>query len=230
MPVAKTFDEARPVVAGLVKRFTTHVAEYTKAGSHYNETAMRVEFLNPFLEALGWDVQNETGQTQDLREVVHEATVEDKDEKLSRKPDYEMRLARQRKFFVEAKKPSVNIEVDKSPAFQIRQYGFSAGMPISILTNFNRLIIYDCTVIPRNTDKPHVARQKSYTFSELESKLEEIYQSFSREAVYSGRFDEKYSVDTNIAGCHSSTSSSSASEALAQEARRGHRRQQPGAF
>jgi hypothetical protein len=46
--------------------------------------------------------------------------------------------------FVEAKKPSVRLEHDKGPAFQTRRYGYSASLPISIVTNFNQLVIYDC--------------------------------------------------------------------------------------
>ena len=62
MPVARTIAEARPLVAKLVERFRANRHEYTPAGSKYNETALRTEFLNPLLQALGWDVENEDAQ------------------------------------------------------------------------------------------------------------------------------------------------------------------------
>ena len=184
------------MIADVVTRYKANADEYTRSGSTYNETEARTHFINPLLQSLGWDVLNEKGETQDSQEVIQEATVEDKAESLSRKPDYEMRLARQRKFYVEAKKPSVNIEEGKAPAFQARRYGFSAGMPVSLLTNFHRLAIYDCTQPPKETDNPRVARVPNglYAFAELESRFDELWASFSREAVYSGAFDEKYKV------------------------------------
>ena len=42
-------------------------------------------------------------------------------------PDYCFRIGGMRKFFVEAKKPSVNIAGDSGPAFQLRRYAWSAN-------------------------------------------------------------------------------------------------------
>lgn len=161
---------------------------------------MRTEFLNPLLQALGWDIENDDGRPQELREVVYEPTVEDQTEKLSRRPDYEMRLFRQRKFFVEAKKPSVNIEVEKAPAIQVREYGFSGGVPVSILTNFHRFIVYDCRPVPRDDDGPQVARDRIFNFEDFAACFAEIHGLFSRDAVFSGAFDENFKVDVHRRG------------------------------
>jgi hypothetical protein len=48
-------DRGREVVKELVKKFSENYAEYTRSASTYNETLLRVDFLNPFLEVLGWD-------------------------------------------------------------------------------------------------------------------------------------------------------------------------------
>src|SRR3972149_1256799 len=132
MPICITPEDARQKVIELVHRFKANETAYISPASHYNETEVRSQFICPLFQALGWDVYNEKGAPLDLREIIQEATVEVGQEKLSKKPDYEFRLARQRKFYVEAKKPSIRIENDKSSAFQTRRYGFSAGMPISI--------------------------------------------------------------------------------------------------
>ena len=146
---------ARARITALVQSFQRHEADYLRPT--YNETQARTDFITPLLEAFGWDVHNAAGQSLGLREVIEEATVDVGDERLSKKPDYELRLARQRKLFVEAKKPSVRIDRNRDAAFQTRRYGYSASLPISVLTNFHALAIYDCVPDPGACDEPHVA-------------------------------------------------------------------------
>ena len=200
MPICITPEDARQKVIELVHRFKANETAYISPASHYNETEVRSQFICPLFQALGWDVYNEKGAPLDLREIIQEATVEVGQEKLSKKPDYEFRLARQRKFYVEAKKPSIRIENDKSSAFQTRRYGFSAGMPISILTNFHKLAIYDCISVPSKEDDPRIGRLKLYSYEELESHFDELYDTLSREAIYAGNFDRIYGVDVKRQG------------------------------
>lgn len=191
-----TKEEGRKSVQALIEKFKQNRSEYVRSGSYYNETLLRNDFLNQFLIALGWDVFNERGVPQHLRDVIHESTVEvagdDEGELLSKKPDYALFAGGQRKFFVEAKKPSVLIEGHKPSAFQVRRYGWSGGLPISVLTNFDKLIIYDCRPLPKAGDDVRIGRIKVYDFSEYAEKFDEIYDQLSCEAVYSGRFDETF--------------------------------------
>ncbi len=140
------------------------------------------------------------GQPLGLREVVEEATVEVGEERLSKRPDYELRLARQRKLFVEAKKPTVRIDRSRDAAFQTRRYGFSASLPISILTNFHQLAVYDCRLSPNLTDEVHVARILLVGYDEFEARFDELWPLMSREAVYSGDFDRRFAVDVTRHG------------------------------
>jgi hypothetical protein len=191
-------DASRLVVAALVERYRRNESDYRNVG--YNETQARTDFITPFLEAFGWDVHNVKRQPRGLREVVEEANVDVGDERLSKKPDYELRLARQRKLFVEAKKPSVRIDRDRRAAFQARRYGFSANLPITILTNFSQLAIYDCRVGPREGDEAHVARLLLVDFDDFEIQFAELWSSFSRESVYSGEFDRRFAVGVSHHG------------------------------
>ena len=136
-------------ITELVEKFASNRAAYTASHSNYNETQLRVDFLDRFLMALGWDVLNDKQAPQHLREVVHEDTVEiqDDDQTVAKRPDYALRLGTERKFFVEAKRPSVPIAQDRKAAFQVRRYGWSARLPISVLSNFDKLVIYDCRVL-----------------------------------------------------------------------------------
>jgi hypothetical protein len=100
----------------------------------YNETQLRREFIDPFFEALGWDVENRQGSAMPYRDVIFEDSL--KVGGATKAPDYCFRIGGMRKFFVEAKKPSVNIASDSGPAFQLRRYAWSAKLPLSILTDF----------------------------------------------------------------------------------------------
>ncbi len=49
-------EDGRKQVRLLVERFRENYGEYTRTNSSYNETQLRIDFLNPFLQALGWDI------------------------------------------------------------------------------------------------------------------------------------------------------------------------------
>ncbi|MBY5938918.1 Eco57I restriction-modification methylase domain-containing protein [Marinobacter nauticus] len=191
-------EEARKRIAALVHKFQQNKSEYLE--KNYNETQARTEFITPLLEAFGWDVHNHRSLPRIYREVIEEATVEVGEEKLSKRPDYELRIARQKKLFVEAKKPSVRIDRDRSPAFQTRRYGYSASLPISLVTNFRHLAIYDCVPAPDQSDEAHVARTHLFSFDQFEECFEELWSLISRESVFSGEFDRRFSVDTTRRG------------------------------
>jgi hypothetical protein len=109
---------APEAVLELVERFARNRAQYLNPA--YNETQVRREFLDPFFTALGWDVDNTSGHAQQYKDVVHEDAI--KVGLDSRAPDYSFRVGGQRKFFVEAKKPAVNLKDDPAPASQLRRY------------------------------------------------------------------------------------------------------------
>jgi type I restriction-modification system DNA methylase subunit len=189
-------------IQALVDRFSQNRNAYIRSGSDYNETQLRTDFLNPFLVALGWDVFNEKQAPQHLREVVHEDTIEVEDggALFTKKPDYALRLGAERKFFVEAKRPSVVVAGNAVTAFQVRRYGWNARLTVSVLSNFDQLVIYDCRVRPQAEDDARVARLKIYNYTEYIAKFDEIYDQLSREAVYTGNFDAYFGVVEEHAG------------------------------
>lgn len=193
-----TKEAARARVAELVRSFQRNEADYLQ--SSYNETQARTDFITPLLEAFGWDVHNSAGQSLALREVIEEATVEVGEERLSKKPDYELRLARQRKLFVEAKKPFVRIDRDRASAFQARRYGYSASLPITILTNFYQLAVYDCIPMPNEADSAQIAQILLIRYDEFDAHFDELWSYISRQVIYSGDFDRRFTVDVTRRG------------------------------
>jgi len=184
---------APDAVLELVERFARNREQYLNPA--YNETQVRREFLDPFFTALGWDVDNTAGYAQQYKDVVHEDAI--KVGLDSRAPDYSFRVGGVRKFFVEAKKPAVNLRDDTAPAFQLRRYAWSAKLPLSILTDFQELAVYDCRVKPAAGDKPSAARTMYVDFEQYGERWEEIAGVFGKEAIYQGSFD-RYAESTKV--------------------------------
>ncbi len=173
-------------IAELLAKFDQNLDAYRSPG--YGETEVRVEFINPFFEALGWDITNRAGYAEAYKDVIHEDAI--KVGGATKAPDYSFRVGGARKFFLEAKKPAVTIKDDTSPAYQLRRYAWSAKLPLSILINFAEFAVYDCRLPPKETDKASTGRVLYLTYKEYESRWEEIAKVFSKEAVLQGSFDK----------------------------------------
>jgi len=178
-------------ILDLVERFDRNRDAYRSA--QYNETQLRREFLDPFFTAFGWDVENRQGFAEAYKDVIHEDAI--KVGGYTKAPDYCFRIGGTRKFFVEAKKPAVDIREDTSPAFQLRRYAWSAKLPLSILTDFEEFAVYDCRIKPAKTDKASTARIKLIPCNDYANRWDEIAEIFSRESVLKGAFD-KYAETT----------------------------------
>ena len=173
-------------VQELVARFKEHQLAYKKHG--YGETATRREFIDPFFKALGWDIDNNNGMPESYKEVIHEDKV--KVGGSTKAPDYSFRLpGKQKLFFLEAKQPSVKIKEDLDPSYQIKRYGWSAKMSLSLLTDFEEFSVYDCTKKPLPTDLSHKSRLKYLTFNEYENEWDFLWSVFSKEGVENGGFN-----------------------------------------
>lgn len=172
-------------VLQLVERFERNRGAYQSPA--YNEEDVRTEFVDPFFKALGWDVVNTQGWAEAYKDVVRERTI-----RISggaKAPDYSFRIGGSRKFFVEAKKPRVKIKTDPEGAFQLRRYGWSAKLPLSVLTNFGEFAVYDCRIEPNRRDSASTARVLYVQSSEYPDRWKEISEVLSQRAVLRGSFD-----------------------------------------
>lgn len=141
----------------LVARYDEHADFYTNASKNYNEHSCRDNFINPFLEILGWDVSNVHGVAPQYREVITENFFSE-----TGRPDYTLTVSGTPIYFIEAKKPSVDIRKAIGPASQARKYGWNANHSIVVLTNFEDLAIYNVTVMPNANEGPDVALFRRY--------------------------------------------------------------------
>ena len=180
---------APALVEELVRRFLDNEPSYRSAT--YKEDQLRQEFLNPFFECLGWDMANREGNALAYRDVIHEDSLLIDGQ--SKAPDYSFGINGVRKFFVEAKKPAVQIARDPDSAYQLRRYAWSAKLPVSILTNFRELAVYDCSQKPDHGDKAATARIEFIYAKDYAEKWDWLVGHFTKQGILKGAFD-KYAV------------------------------------
>jgi type I restriction-modification system DNA methylase subunit len=146
-----------------------------------NEAETRLRFIDPFFEALSWDIRNP-------KEVRVESALARSD---ATRPDYRFLVDGKTKFFVEAKKPSVKL-TDPAPIFQAKSYGFSSKVPLVILTDFEEFRPFRTLARPK-FDRPleGLIKEFDYTFERYAEEFDTLYGTFSREAVAAGELEKR---------------------------------------
>jgi predicted type IV restriction endonuclease len=183
-----TKEEALAEITKLVKSFEEFHSHYLSVD--FNETQTRIEFVNPFWRALNWDIDNEKNQSPYHTEIVHEA--KQRQDEAIKFADYLFRREESRDFFyLETKKPSVNIKNDTNSALQLRNYGWQRSMKISILSNFENFAIYNCLQEPHDDDKATVGLidNQFYTYKDYLTKFDFFWEYFERGKVFSGSLE-----------------------------------------
>ncbi|MCU0445193.1 MAG: N-6 DNA methylase [Microscillaceae bacterium] len=180
----------------LIEKFKKGYTSYKLP--QYKEDRLRIDFIDPFWEALGWDVKNEKELPETYREVIYEDRVvfRTDDNVTTKEPDYAFTVNGERKFFVEVKKPSVVIHDDPKPAIQVRLYGWNANLGISLVSDFEELAIYDCNKKPKKYDRAGDSRIEYLKYdTDYENRFDFIWDTFSREAVFKGSLDKYAKID-----------------------------------
>lgn len=206
MVAARTREEGLGAVRELVAKFTMNRDHYL--ATEFTETATRNQFIDPLLEALGWDVADGQGigASRDVlvesqqRSSPDPAGEEEWDDDLSEAeisdraatttfPDYVLRIQSVNRIVVEAKKPSVNLRF-KAPSFQAKSYAWSMRLPIAVLTDFQELRVFDTRYRPEY-GKPNdcVVPGLDLEYDRFVENWDLIWDLLSREAVEGGSLD-----------------------------------------
>ncbi len=177
-------------IAQIVHRFRTHIKAYKSKET--KEAEIRLQLLDPFWRALGWDVDDRKGVGPSEAEVIIEKNVETAEAGglRNRRPDYLFRLGGFARFIVEAKKPSVDIDQDKDAIFQAKQYAWNSTIPFAVLTDFEQFRLYDTTLKPIYADpKRGLVKEFALDYDRYESQLDVIAATFGRDAVADGSLE-----------------------------------------
>ena len=149
------FDSAHAAVCALIEDFAAH--KDTCLSPAYSEAQARLSFIDKFWTALGWDVSHLTQKNPYEQEVRVEKTVVAGGQQ--KKADYAFSLAPNfgtTLFFVEAKKPFAQLD-KPDHCFQLIRYAWNTNCPLSVLHDFEELLVLDCRWRPDKDTTPHGA-------------------------------------------------------------------------
>lgn len=180
--------QAHATVKQLIAQFQAHSSHYLSP--KYQEAEVRADFIDKLFTALGWDVAHDYQKNPYAQEVKVEKAQRQADAASQKRADYAFSLAPDYKtvqFFVEAKKPSLTLRQNRDGYFQTAKYGWNAQTGVSILTDFEEIVIIDCRAKPDfDTILQNELRYFKYTDLQNEDTFAEFYWLFSREAVAAG--------------------------------------------
>lgn len=186
---ADGFERAYAQVQELAATFATGSKHYLSPS--YQEQEARQDFIDKFWMALGWDVLHHDQTNPYAQEVKVERGVTMSEGR--KRADYAFYLGpdfKNPRFFVEAKKPSVDI-ANKDSYFQAVRYGWNAGTPLAVLTDFEQFHVLDCRARP-DIETALARAVQTYHYSDYadRDKFGAIYWLFSRAAVAAGELDK----------------------------------------
>jgi hypothetical protein len=189
-PIPQTFEEAFKRVQELAAAFKANERRYL--ASDYQEAEVRKDFIDKFWIALGWDVNHDFQTNPYEQEVKVERGVSSAEGQT--RADYAFYLKpnfRDVRFYVEAKKPSVEL-ANKGNYFQVACYGWNSGTPLAVIHDFQQFHILDCRGKPKlETVLERAVATYHYDDYCNAEKFKEIYWLFSREAVAAGSLEKR---------------------------------------
>ncbi len=167
-------------IQSLVRKFEQDKNHYLQKG--YPEAQVRIDFLNPFFDALGWDIENKAHKPPHERDVIVELSPE-----TSLRPDYNFRINGSTKFFVEAKAPWVPLD-DVNHIMQAKTYAWSTKeVSFVILTDFEQFKLFDASLKP-NPKYPQEGLLYNFTYSDYLANIEKLWE-LSRERITAGSLE-----------------------------------------
>jgi type I restriction-modification system DNA methylase subunit len=165
-------DLARKRVQQLVEKFEKEQA--IGVIGQYNESETKTGFIEPLLQALGWNTQNR-----------NEVGLE---EKISRsRVDYSLKIRGSPKIYIEAKPPRTRLNKPEAIS-QAVTYGYNKrSVPWVILTDFQELRLFDVTIRP-NKRNLEAGLRMDLTCDRFQERFEDLW-LLSKESVESGLLD-----------------------------------------
>ncbi|MBI1811186.1 MAG: Eco57I restriction-modification methylase domain-containing protein [Nitrospirae bacterium] len=177
----------REKLQSLIAKFEKDKAHYVSKG--YPEAQVRLDFLNPFFKALGWDIENKAQKPPHERDVIVELSPE-----TTGRPDYNFRINGATKFFVEAKAPSVALD-DINHILQAKSYAWSTKeVYFVVLTDFEEFRLYDASLKP-NPKFPDEGLILGLKHTDYLNNIEKLWE-LSKERIEQGSLEALLPKDT----------------------------------
>src|SRR3989338_9245329 len=152
-----TKEQAKLEIDGLIKKY--EAVKTSGKIKRYSEEETKKDFIQPFFKALGWNVA-------DSNEVTAEESIS------GDRVDYGFYLNNRIKFYVEAKKLSVDIH-NPDYAQQAIKYSWNKGVTWAVLTDFESLIVFNALSAERTLGGK---RYFEVPYTEYLSRLDQLWQ------------------------------------------------------
>ena len=164
------------------------VAEYKEKANilGQNEARTRQYLIDPFWEALGWDMRNPDHVDVESNVQADQLDLTEEEPTGTKRADYTfLHSYNKTAFVVEAKKPKVSLR-DEKVINQLKRYGFTLGIDIGILHDFEEFRTFD-TAFPV-TPRPEVNLIKEFDihYEQYPDLADKLLETFGREAVLGG--------------------------------------------
>ncbi len=186
-PPPPSVDPIRRLVAGFSENILALRDPQT------SEAVIRNEYIDPFWQALGWDLSNTAHRSAAEKDVVieaHVATIEPHRLR-TRRPDYLFRIDGFPRFIVEAKKPAVDLATDRDAVFQAKTYAWSAQIPFAVLTDFEEFRLFDATIKPDYDDPDRgLIQDFDLSYQDYPAQWDVLWNTFGRGAVAAGSLEK----------------------------------------
>lgn len=142
----------------------------------YNESETKTGFIEPLLQALGWN-------TQDRNEVGLEENIS------GGRVDYSLRINGSPKVYIEAKPPRTKL-TSTEVVSQAITYGYNKRtVPWVVLTDFQELRLFDVTIRPSRRNLEAGLRM-DLSYDRFLDRFDDLW-LLSKESVESGLLDQK---------------------------------------
>ena len=181
---------AKKQLKKLINKYNLNREAILDKENNYNEANTRREYIDPFLEILGWDLQNKSGKSLSESDVIVENYLGNN---RSNRADYSLRRNGSIFYTIEAEKPSKDIHKDLEPASQVLRYGWNANNNIGILTNFEFLQFFQTYTKP--SDKV-IKPWKDIRYDQYLNQFDLIWDILSCDSVYNETADTRISEIT----------------------------------
>jgi hypothetical protein len=163
---------APPGILELVARYEREQAQRQFTAS--DERGFRRDYIEPLLDALGWSVGNGLKQNARLAQDIEF--------------DYLGFYQRGRRFGVEVKLPTQDLNALETQVKNLLRRSSRAGLAFIVLTNFAEFVCYDCEAVPSEGEPLSDAEVLRLTFEEYASRWPELSSLVSREALEGSGF------------------------------------------
>lgn len=158
----------------------------------HTPSAIKTKFIAPLFRLLGWSLSSKKKSDTPYPEVIeikNDPSVS-KDYLFLKNENYQFYLS-----IVE----NVGIEKNEISTYKkLQHYCWNANISIGIITDFRTISIFDC--LPENCDR--INPVKRFKYSELTHEWEDLYNIFSKDAVYKNSLNKFKKIDQDSESIH----------------------------